>query len=87
MDRDRTKTGVRDSALQPPPLRFRQFPAGDPRIHGFSPFGVGYVCSGPCLAAGLVTGFGMACFCPCLKMIRGGDAAEGSDILRLLIGT
>ncbi|WKD63931.1 hypothetical protein CGLUCO_08430 [Corynebacterium glucuronolyticum DSM 44120] len=53
------------------PLRFRQFPAGDPRIHGFSPFGVGYVCSGPCLAAGLVTGFGMACFCPCLKMIRG----------------
>ena len=30
----------------------------------------------------LVAGFGMAYFRPCLTMIRGGDAAEGSDILQ-----
>ena len=30
----------------------------------------------------LVAGFGMAYFRPCLAMIRGGDAAEGSDILQ-----
>ena len=34
-----------------------------------------------------VAGFGMANSCPCLEMLRGGDATEGSDILQLLIGT
>ena len=33
-------------------------------------------------AVELVAGFGMAYFRPSLKVIRGGDAAEGSDILQ-----